>query len=174
MLKGETLDTASDEELMLEFARGGQECFAVLYKRYSSRVYGYLKRRLGEAAEEAFQESFLRMVKARSSFNNQYSFSPWLFSIVHNCMVDSLRKATGRKKLTERLYENPLPEETPDMSDKLNTILDSLSERDRRVLQLHFMEDLSFNTVASRMGLTAANVRQIASRVIRRLRRETL
>ena len=54
----------------------------------------------------------------------------------------------------------------------LETLLGSLSEKDKMVLTLRYVEDLPFANVASRTGFSVANVRQIASRAIQKLRKE--
>lgn len=176
--KGRTLEQLSDEELMTAFARDNEESFAVLYQRYEGRVYGYLSRKLNDdsTAEDAFQEVFLRVTRARSSFNSSFKFAPWLFSIVHRCLIDSIRLNTRKARLKSELenQDELQVESADDSTSEIDSILSSLTDRDREVLTLKYVEDLPFDSVAKRLGINVTNIRQIASRAIRRLRKEYL
>jgi RNA polymerase sigma-70 factor (ECF subfamily) len=176
--KTDSSSEPSDEWLMKKFAEGQDEYFATLYRRYGGRVYGYLKRKLSDqtVAEDIFQEVFLKMTKSRRSFKLDGHFAPWLFSIVRHCMTDAFRRGARQKSILESVALAS----TSDLSESKNerdihdveSILESLTVKDRTVLSLRYVEDLSFANVASRMGLSAANVRQIASRAIHKLRKE--
>ena len=132
--KGRTLEQLSDEELMTAFANDNEEQFLVLYQRYGGRVYGYLRRKLNDdcTAEEAFQEVFLRVTRARSSFNSSFKFAPWLFSIVHRCLIDSIRLNTRKARLKSELENQCEPQaESADVSrSEIDAILSSLTERE--------------------------------------------
>lgn len=177
-VKGKTLEELSDEELMAAFANDNEESFLVLYQRYGGRVLGYLRRKLinDSTAEEVFQEVFLRVTRARSSFNSSYKFAPWLFSIVHRCLIDSIRLSSKKARLESELeFQGALQIELANLSTtEIDCILGALTERDREVLTLRYVEDLSFDSVATRLGMNVANIRQIASRAIRKLRKEYL
>ena len=168
----------SDEWLMKKFAEGHDEYFSTLYWRYSSRVYGYLKKKLSDRSmvDEIFQEVFLKIVKSRRSFKSDGHFAPWLFSIVRHCMIDGFRQKAHQTKTLEAVAASS----TSDTSDSevspypidLETLLGSLTEKDKMVLTLRYVEDLPFANVASKTGFSLANVRQIASRAIQKLRKE--
>lgn len=168
----------SDEWLMMKFAKGNDECFSTLYKRYSGRVYGYLKKKLNDQSmvDEIFQEAFLKLVKSRQLFKSNGNFAPWLFSIVRSCMVDGLRRKVHQSNTVEALalastFDTLESEVRHDTKD-LESILSSLTDKDKTVLTLRYIEDLSFASVASKTGFSVANVRQIASRAIHKLRKE--
>src|SRR5258705_1594143 len=78
---------------MAAYQAGNQDAFGELFERYAGRVYGFLVRRLGDVAtaEDLHQEAFLRLHRARDSYNPERPFRAWLFAIVHNLVNDSLR-----------------------------------------------------------------------------------
>jgi RNA polymerase sigma-70 factor (ECF subfamily) len=90
-----------DEDLMLAYARGDATAFDVLYARHEAALYRFVRRLLGARfaaqADEVFQEAWLRIVAARSSFKPQgAAWRTWAFTIAHNLAMDRLRVA-GRE-----------------------------------------------------------------------------
>jgi RNA polymerase sigma factor (sigma-70 family) len=88
-------------------------------------------------------------------------------------LIDHHRR--DRSHLTETIEEHlaplvPGPEEQLSSYPELLTALAQLSERDREVVALRFGGDMSGPEIAQALGLTLANVQQILSRSLRRLR----
>ncbi|HEX9384404.1 MAG TPA: sigma-70 family RNA polymerase sigma factor, partial [Gemmatimonadaceae bacterium] len=121
-------DGTSDEILMAAYQAGNQDAFGELFERYAGRVYGFLVRRLGDVAtaEDLHQEAFLRLHRARDSYNPERPFRAWLFTIVHNLVNDSLR-SRRRAPIAEPLdalksprieanlnLEGPINEQSPE------------------------------------------------------------
>lgn len=167
----------TDEWLMKKFAEGNDEHFSTLYRRYGGRVYGYLKKKVRDQsmADEIFQEVFLKVVKSRRSFKSDGHFAPWLFSIVRHSMIDGLRRQVRQDHASEALALNSTlnvsENETEDVPRDLEYLLGSLTDKDKMVLTLRYVDDLPFASVASKTGFSVANVRQIASRAISKLRK---
>ena len=92
-----TDESTSDEILMAAYQAGNPRAFRTLHDRHGASVYGFLVRRLGDraAAEDLYQETFLRLHRARASWDPERPLRPWLFGIVHNLLADHLR-ARGR------------------------------------------------------------------------------
>jgi RNA polymerase sigma factor (sigma-70 family) len=96
---------ASDDELMRAFALGDATAFEHLYARHQAALYRFVRRLLGQAgaaqADEVFQDTWLRVVKARESWAPQGArFRTWLFTLGHHRAVDCLRRS-GREVSTE-------------------------------------------------------------------------
>jgi RNA polymerase sigma factor (sigma-70 family) len=86
----------ADEELMLAYAAGDAGAFDLLYARHRGSVYRYLRRHCGQptTADEMFQDVWMNVVRARSSYAPTAKFATWLYRIAHNRLVDHWR-ATG-------------------------------------------------------------------------------
>src|SRR5262245_52513625 len=95
----------TDEELMLAFAAGDAGAFDVLYLRHKGAVFRYFRRQvaLTAAAEELFQDVWLRLIDARASYAPRAKFTTWLFTIAHNRLMDHFR-STARAAL--RSYDD--------------------------------------------------------------------
>lgn len=89
----------SDEDLMLAFCQGESHAFNELLKRHQKGVYNFLNRQLGQTqnADEAFQEVFVRVVRAKESYSPSAKFTTWLYTIARNYCVDQIRKARFRQ-----------------------------------------------------------------------------
>jgi RNA polymerase sigma-70 factor (ECF subfamily) len=90
-----------DNALMTAWVRGDMNAFDRLYARHHAALYRFVRRLLGRAlaaqADEVFQDTWLRVVHARVSFDPQAaSFRTWLFALAHHRAIDVLRKS-GRE-----------------------------------------------------------------------------
>src|SRR6188768_3770943 len=93
----------SDQELMRIVQGGDYAPASEIYDRYSGRIYNFAFRFLknAEAAEDATQEVFVKMMKYANQFQGDAKLSTWLFSITANWCRDYLRKADNKPKEAE-------------------------------------------------------------------------
>src|SRR5271170_5191664 len=85
----------SDEKLMGAYKAGDDLAFKTLFDRHKGRVKGYLvwKTRNEAMAEEICQDSFIRVIKSRSSFDEKIGpFKPWLYKLSKHSMQDYYRR----------------------------------------------------------------------------------
>jgi RNA polymerase sigma factor (sigma-70 family) len=150
--------------------------FARAYEEHVWRVYGFLAYRLRnrEAAEDLTQMTFERALRAWSRFDpRRASVSTWLIAIARNLLIDHHRR--DRSSRLEPIDEGAAPpvagpEERFTTSPELIEALAQLSERDREVVALRFGGDLTGPEIAALLDLNLANVQQILSRSLRKLR----
>ncbi len=150
--------------------------FARDYEEHVWRVYAFLAYRVGhrQTAEDLTQLTFERALRAWSRFDPRGgSESAWLLTIARNALIDHTRR--DRSALIHPLDERQLPamggpEERFAGSAELVEALARLSDRDREVIALRFGGQLADPDIAAQMGLTVANVQQIVSRSLRKLR----
>jgi RNA polymerase sigma-70 factor (ECF subfamily) len=85
---------APDEELMLAYRAGDAGAFETLYKRHRGALYRFILRSMRErgAAEELFQEAWIRVIEARARYAPSARFTTWLYTIAHNLLVDHWRR----------------------------------------------------------------------------------
>ena len=86
---------APDEELMVAYRGGDDGAFEALYKRHRARLFRFVLRsiRSRAAAEELYQEVWMRVIEARASYVPKARFTTWLYTIAHNRMVDHWRRS---------------------------------------------------------------------------------
>jgi RNA polymerase sigma-70 factor (ECF subfamily) len=149
---------------------------ARVYEEHVWRVYGFLAYRLRDpaTAEDLTQVTFERAIRAFSRFDpRRASERTWLLAIARNALIDYQRR--GSKITCEPLDERVLPltagpEEALLAGADLHDALATLSERDREVLALRYGGDMTGPEIAELLDLGAANVHQILSRSLRKLR----
>jgi RNA polymerase sigma-70 factor (ECF subfamily) len=154
--------------------------FADVYDEHIWDVYGYLAYRLDsrEEAEDLAQLTFERALRAWDRYDSRKAAPrTWLLSIAHNLLIDHYRSSAARPATVpddaaaehERGVEAG-PEHDLGLSPELARALATLSQRDREVLALRFGGELTGPEIAELLDLSLANVQQILSRALRRLR----
>lgn len=162
--------------------RGSGEAFAAVYDDHVWDVYGFFGYRVRsrEEAEDLTQATFERALRAWERFDEgRATARTWLMSIAHNLLVDHYRRDRSDRHDPVPVEEHheldggeSVEEAALGISPELANALELLSDRDREVLALRFGGDLTGPEVAEITGLTLANVQQILSRSMRRLRAE--
>jgi RNA polymerase sigma factor (sigma-70 family) len=160
----------SDQELMSIVQAGDFAPASELYDRYSSRIYNFAYRFLknSEAAEDATQEVFVKMMKHANQFHGGAKLSTWLFSITANWCRDFLRKAENRAKEGEDvLISLPAPAElSPERhlerrEDELRIqkALTLLSPDQREAILLSRYQGMSYAEIAQISGCSEGAVK---------------
>lgn len=89
------LSELTDEQLLITYRESGdRNYFSQLVHRYEQELYSYLRRYLGnsEAAEDAFQTTFLQVHLKCSQFRADRKVRPWLYTIATNQAIDLQRR----------------------------------------------------------------------------------
>jgi RNA polymerase sigma-70 factor (ECF subfamily) len=126
-------------------------------------------------AEDLTQLTFERAQRAWARFDpNRATPRTWLMSIAGNLLIDHYRRdrSGAQEPIEDHLSHRALIREDPDvgLSPDLATALENLSERERELIALRFGGELTGPEIAELTGLSLANVQQILSRSLRKLR----
>ena len=153
--------------------------FESAYDKHVWSIYGFFAYRVRsrDDAEDLTQKTFERALRAWPQFDPERG-SPgvWLAAIARNLLVDHYRAdSSGAQQQTlEETGEESLGTVTPEPSlgidPEVAAALAGLSRRDREIVALRYGGDLTGPEIAELTGLTLANVQQILSRSLRRLR----
>jgi RNA polymerase sigma-70 factor (ECF subfamily) len=154
--------------------------FDDLYEQYVDAILNYCYSRLGtwEEAEDAAQQIFVNAYRALPRFEARHgSLRSWLFTVAHNEVANRHRYRARHRTLslteaTELFDPAPVPEEMVVISDhreRLRTLLASLSEDQRRVVELR-LAGLRDGEIATVLGRSPGAVRGVQARAVARLR----
>jgi RNA polymerase sigma factor (sigma-70 family) len=156
--------------------------FAGVYDEHVWDVYGFFGYRLNSRAdaEDLTQQTFERALKAWSRFDeHKGTAAAWLMSIARNLLIDHYRRDRSRQHDSIDDPEQDLalphaegPEADLGISAELASALAQLPDRQRELVALRYGADLTGPEIAELTGLTLANVQQLLSRGLRRLRDE--
>jgi RNA polymerase sigma factor (sigma-70 family) len=152
-----------------------EDDFARVYEEHVWIVYGFLAYRIRDraAAEDLTQATFEHALRAWSRFDaRKGSHRTWLMTIARNLLIDDRRRdhSSGVEIDEGMLPSVAGPEDRPMASHEIADALSRLGDREREVIALRFGGDLTGPEIAEVLGLSLANVQQILSRSLRKLR----
>ncbi len=115
---------------MLAYKGGGVGAYRVLVERHHAPVYRFCLRALRspEAAADATQEIFLRVVKHAPTWEQKAKFTTWLYTMARNFCIDEARKARFRR--TESLNES-VDKDGDGGDERLDRVASELPAQDR-------------------------------------------
>ena len=144
--------------------------FEHFYEQHRAEVLRLLRRRLGaDRAEDAFQETFLRALKAYRRLEHAEHLRAWVLTIAQNVALDALRRSKPSAELVDTGVEDSRP-----AYEDLAELTDGLPPKERAAVVLRYGYDLSYDQIASALGSSPDAARQAASTGVRRLRRRAL
>jgi RNA polymerase sigma factor (sigma-70 family) len=156
-----------------------------VYREHVASVYGFFSYSVGrDVAEDLTAATFERVVRSWGRFDASRSGErTWIYAIARNLLTDYLRSQRHRSgpSLDEHpaLLDSMASQSTASCEDPVQRTLDAeavsgwlgqLRPREREVLALRYCADFSVADIARIMEFTEANVHQICSRALRRLR----
>ena len=169
----------TDERLMAKYQQGDSSALEALVRRHATPLLGYLTRLTSNraAAEDLFQETFLRVHVKASSFRLDGKFKSWLFAIASHLAMDHLRKKPllhNDDELEQQV--DPAPNATQSLSQEerkkqVQSALQQLPDRQRTALTLAYFEELPYAEVAGVMGCSVGSVKTHVSRALHTLAR---
>jgi RNA polymerase sigma-70 factor (ECF subfamily) len=173
-------EKARDRELMRKVVRGDQTALEELMQRWRRPVYSLALRilRNPELAEEVSQDVFLKVWKHAAVFEDQRgAFSSWVLTMTHHGSIDALRRAKARGSQVTNTLDNvvaaTLPSPRPAVSGwqklKLQEALDTLPEKQRRVVELAYFDGYTREEMAEILGEPVGTVKTRLRDAIQRL-----
>lgn len=150
--------------------------FETFYEAQRGPIFRYLLRLCGNAttAEDHFQETFLRALRAYPRVEDPSGLRPWVYRIAHNVVVDSARATRRRPEAPLEAAGEPQAAAPrggdPAAQGHLNDLTASLSPAERRAVVLRYEHDLSYAEIASVLECTPEAARAAASAGVKRLR----
>jgi RNA polymerase sigma-70 factor (ECF subfamily) len=169
----------SDHELVKRAVElGDQSAYAELLGRYRDSIYFMFVKMVGnkDDAEDLTIETFGKAFKSLPYYQPNFAFSTWLYRIATNNGIDFLR----RKKLNTLSIDNAIkgkdgdemtmdirsqaldPEEEMIREQKkevLRQFVEQLKPRYRRLIELRYYEDLSYEEIAERLNLPLGTIK---------------
>lgn len=159
-----------EPEVLNQVHRGNQEAFTQLVETYQRPVYNLCYRMLGDPdeAEDASQETFLRVYKNIKHYDKKRPFSTWLLSIAAHHCIDQLRK---RRMVIVSMDAMPYidpPDGLPGpeasfylMEDqkRVQALLKTFNPHDRAAVVMYYWYDFSYEEIAQSLSLTIAAVK---------------
>jgi len=179
------------QDAIARMRRGDPDALTAVISRYQHRLYRYLLRLVREpaAADDLFQQTWLRVMEKISRYDARRNFESWLFSVAHNLAIDSWRGKRG-ESLDHAGDAGDGGDSCEPPSDRLRTgdpdalerLLDfergamlaacmhELPAIHREVLTLRFEEDMKLEEIAEVAGIPLSTVKSRLRRALEGLR----
>ncbi|MCX5784431.1 MAG: sigma-70 family RNA polymerase sigma factor [Elusimicrobia bacterium] len=179
----------TDAELMEAFANGETEALGEIIARYKTPLFNYLLRITGNtaAAEDLFQDVFVKLARSPKAYGERFKFSAWLFTVAHHAAMDYFRRRSAQKTVPlDGDAENPGaadclasgepgPEQAVqnlELKRRVEKALALLSEDQREIFYLRHYSGLSFREIAALLKIPIGTALARVSRAAAVLRRE--
>src|SRR6202790_302480 len=175
-------DQASELDLISQARAGNAEAWGELYRRYAPAIFRFCRRAMHtrEDAEDATMDIFIKVRQKLSQFDSSRPFSAWLYTVAANHCWDLLRRRKLRQDLETGDVEN-MPLEHPDpgqleklmeqrTSQEVRRALDQLPARSRMALVLRYYSDMSYDDIATTLGVRRTFVGVVLLRARHQLR----
>jgi RNA polymerase sigma-70 factor (ECF subfamily) len=166
----------SHEALMARFqARLDSDAFEQIVSSYMSPALAVARQILSDhaLAEDAVQESFLRVIRKRDQYICSSPFSYWFYAIVRNVCADMLRQRARQKRAVEEIANGGRAGTIRTDLSEIPKLLDGLAHAERDVLMLRIVHGLRFRDVAAALGISEEAAKKRAQRALGRLRAKT-
>ena len=165
-----------DVELVQQAVCGDQKAYAELMERYRDAIYFMLLKMINNSAdaEDLTIEAFGKAFKNIKQYTSNFAFSTWLFKIASNNAIDFMRKKKlDNVSIDDTLRdsdavpinirsEQPTPEESLISEQKimmLRSVVAKLKPRYRKLVELRYFYEYSYEEISSEMGLPIGTVK---------------
>ncbi len=143
--------------------------FERFYEAHSGEVLAFLRRRAGrDRADDLFQETFLRALRAYGKLEHGEHLRAWVLTIADRTLIDAARK----EKPTTELAVEPGGEDPRPAFEELAPLTDGLPPKERAAVVLRYGYALDYDEIGAALGSSEDAARQAASAGVRRLRKE--
>ena len=172
------LESREEDSALIKHALAGdQKAFYKLRLKYYDAIFKLVNRmiRNREEVEDLTQEAFIKAFTSLKRFDNQYSFSTWLYKIATNNSIDHIRK----KKLQTFSINKPIESEESDYSFELhgtdlepdqeliasqrekmlNEAMKSLPPKYRQVILMRHVEEKEYQEIAKTLKLPLGTIK---------------
>ena len=165
-LAGTSLLRVQTDDRLVALARDGHDrAFAAIVERYRPALERYAARLVGPSrGEDAVQQAFVNAHAALIANPDQsIELRPWLYRIVHNAALNTLRSARDEQPLGEAAEMLPLHDDAIERRERLREALDALAAlpaNQRDAILLRELEGRSHDEIAVALGMTPGAARQ--------------
>jgi RNA polymerase sigma factor (sigma-70 family) len=171
------LDGQTDATLLERFRLTGDPvAFEAVVRRHGERVLAACRKVLTDAAdvEDAFQATFLVLLREAKGIRNQRALGGWLYGVAHRIALQARCRAARRSRIEARQARTPA-QQSPDLCWReacviLHEELDRLPDTYRLPLLLCYLEGKSRDEAAQQLGVKVDVVRGLLERGRDRLR----
>jgi RNA polymerase sigma factor (sigma-70 family) len=157
-------------------AAKNQEHLTWAYQTHVTAIYQYIYSRVGNRpdAEDLTAQVFMKAINGMRSDVSVPELRSWLYRVAQTTLADHWREyyAEDTAELEEDVTRPPTARENPEAVQRVDSLLATLPESYRRVLELRFLKGYSVRETAQELSLSETNVKVLQFRALNRAGRE--
>ena len=177
----------SDEQLFQRYTHGDEASFRLLVGRYQPRIQGFLRKRLHdeERVQDLTQDTFLRIHRARDSYDPSRKFSTWIHTIANNLLKNEFRNRSRRRETAfselrpessasgapARPLEFPSGGADPEreayrseLREAIDVAIDRMDDHHRIPFVMREVDDFTYEEIAEQIGIPVGTVKSRLNR----------
>ena len=185
-MKGVQADNEQLKSWWQQCLAGDTTAFAQIHEALFDGLYNYACKLLNDdaLADDAVQELFIRLWQKRSSINQLEKVKPFFFTALRRQILNQLRDIKSKQLKINAAPEPEIEfsqeeiiikkEDDTGIKEKILQILNTLPERQREVIYLHFFEDMPLLQVSEVMAINYQSVQNLKQRALQNMRSANL
>ncbi len=148
-----------------------------VYIEYKDRVMRYLLKKVQNLhdAEDLTSEVFLKAFKKLESFDeSKASFSTWIYTVARNTVIDYYRTRKDSTELDENLTVSEYADTSLLKNETLEILadaLESLDERSRNIVILHYYNGLPLKSISDAIGISYSHTKLLHNKALTELKK---
>jgi RNA polymerase sigma-70 factor (ECF subfamily) len=161
------------EEKIINLAKqGDKSAMSALYELHFDTLYKFIRYKVNsdEVAEDIVSEAFIKAFENLNKFKGKSTFKSWIYTIARNILVDWYKSKDKNISFDETYMNSQERDYKTDDADLnfLNEIMNELKDNYRQVLEHRFIYRMSIKETAEALDITAANVKVIQHRALKK------
>ena len=167
-------------ELLQQLIEGNAESFRKIYQFYQGRIFLFALRltKSKSQAEEIVQEVFVKLWEKREKIKIEKNFNGYILAITKNLILDGLKKSAHDRTLLQKIHNNMRALQNNSVDQLIEKELmrlhqqavDRLSPQTKIVFMLSREEELTYDEIAERLGVSRNTVRNQMSDALKSIR----
>ncbi|WP_312114522.1 RNA polymerase sigma factor [Brevibacillus reuszeri] len=167
-----------DRVIVEEVLQGNKEAYTQIIQKYNKRIRLLIRKMIGQSVHEQdmAQEIFIKVYYHLGEYNKNFAFGAWLYRIATNYCFDELRRRKRSLQITNDEVEL-FTTETPELEYLakeqrafLQNRMMTLEPKYRIVLELRYLQFMSYEEISEKLGVPLSTVRTRISRGKSKLR----
>lgn len=169
-----------EDELIRQIKKGHRECLDELVELYYPSILRYCMWHMPdlESAQDATQETFLKLVRFIDRYSHRGQFKAFLYKIAANTCIDIKRRNASQEFSLEAFPDRTLPAEllsensfqAIENRDQLTTALSCLNPGQRELLLLRYGQELTLREISAVTGLPLRTVQTRLRRAVQKIK----
>jgi RNA polymerase sigma-70 factor (ECF subfamily) len=168
------------KKLARQIKLSNADAFKAVFELFQEGIFKFAHYKLGNvaAAEDIVQDVFIKLWENRHQIKEERSLKSYLYTIANNLALNYIRHTKVAMKFQQAQVEEVSTDESPqallekkEFHDRLLECVAALPEKPRLVFMMSRMEDLSYQEIAERLGISVKTVESHIGHALKTLRK---